>query len=106
MQDQRAHGMASAIEALVHFCSDVNVGTRNESEQCLLKALVCNMQYIERRPLYAQAFGEDSYVNWEVHTRCTPCTHHMAPHDHLLFPSTGSTQHTAPLDHLLFPSHR
>ena len=59
------YGMASAIESIVHFCSDVNVGTGPTSE-CLAKTLVANMQYVDRESLYVKLFGDTSYINWEA----------------------------------------
>lgn len=57
--------MATAIQSLVHFCRDINVGV-GKDDQCLLKAIICNMQYIHRQALYAKLFGESSYANWEM----------------------------------------
>ena len=56
--------MEDAIQSIVHFTSDVNIGTSATSE-CLLKTLVANMSYVNREVLYAQLFGEDSYINWD-----------------------------------------
>lgn len=61
--NQDARGMAKAIENIVHFCTDVNVGT-GPADECLSKALVANMQYVERSELYSKLFGEKSYIDW------------------------------------------
>lgn len=64
-QQQETLDMSTAIESLVQFCTDINVGTGTEDE-CLMKVIVCNMQYIKKEHLYAKLFGESSYCNWDV----------------------------------------
>lgn len=63
--NQDARGMASSIESIIHFCSDVNVGT-GPMDECLAKTVVANMQYVQRDKLYSHLFGEKSYIHWDL----------------------------------------
>lgn len=63
--NQNIQDNAHAIACLVKFCTDVNIGTI-ENSKYLLKSIVCNMQYIHKQDLYSKLFGADSYVNWEL----------------------------------------
>jgi hypothetical protein len=64
---QDAKDMVHAIASLVHFCTDINIGTAAKSGY-FMKAMICNLQYIHQQQLYERIFGDSSseggYVNW------------------------------------------
>lgn len=56
---QDSKGLASAIDSMVHFCKDINVGIHGENDQCLLKCILCNLNYVNRQKLFSDIFGPD-----------------------------------------------
>ena len=58
--------MDTAIQSLVKFCTDTNVSAGDPKDQSLLKTLICNTQFVDRPALFAELFGADSYINWDV----------------------------------------
>lgn len=66
-ESQDTKDMVQAIASLVHFCTDINIGTAPKSGY-FIKALVCNLQYIKQETLYERIFGNssESYVSWDI----------------------------------------